>query len=458
MRFVVSGFGPVEFADVELRPVTVFVGPNASGKSYLLYLIWSLLTVEPDWAALLRTVEPRVRRLAEAPDEARAAEEVRGIVEDLLRNFPALFARNLASLLKDVYMVSDLSQLVRKGHDRSEITVFDDEGDEAVDVAIASHGELEMKVKEALLDKIRKMEIYAKKKETHADQMERDVDFLFLHVRGRAMAVRMDDPIYFAVALWHFFVEPLGFGLNFTLSKRHVILPDGRAGILRGSEPLAYSLLAIPWREVPTVSAVDRHFFAVMSTLSMNIANKTIAEVVDFVEEGVGARFLYRREPPTMAVVDRQGVEYGVHRAPSGLRELAPLVYVIRHVLEPGSYLLVEEPEAHLHPDAQSVVARALAMLARRGVRVAFSTHSVHVVDELDALLKLSRLPPEEREGLEYRRDEGLEPKDLAIYAFSREGKVERVSVTEEGIEETALDKIHRELAGRHAKVTAAAR
>lgn len=41
-RICVDGFGKIEHAEIESSPLTLFVGDNNSGKSYLLSLIWAL--------------------------------------------------------------------------------------------------------------------------------------------------------------------------------------------------------------------------------------------------------------------------------------------------------------------------------------------------------------------------------------------------------------------------------
>ncbi len=38
----VSNFGPIAEADLDLRPLTVFVGPSNTGKTYLSVLIYAL--------------------------------------------------------------------------------------------------------------------------------------------------------------------------------------------------------------------------------------------------------------------------------------------------------------------------------------------------------------------------------------------------------------------------------
>lgn len=46
---------------------------------------------------------------------------------------------------------------------------------------------------------------------------------------------------------------------------------------------------------------------------------------------------------------------------------------------EPGSILLIENPEAHLHPRGQSKLAELIALAAQSGVQVVVETHSDHI-------------------------------------------------------------------------------
>ncbi len=38
----VSGYGKIESAEIQVAPLTLFVGDNNSGKSYLLSLLWGI--------------------------------------------------------------------------------------------------------------------------------------------------------------------------------------------------------------------------------------------------------------------------------------------------------------------------------------------------------------------------------------------------------------------------------
>lgn len=61
---------------------------------------------------------------------------------------------------------------------------------------------------------------------------------------------------------------------------------------------------------------------------------------------------------------------------------LAPLT------AKPGSLLIVENPEAHLHPSAQSKIGILLALAAQNGVQVIVETHSDHLLNGIRLAVK----------------------------------------------------------------------
>ena len=52
-------------------------------------------------------------------------------------------------------------------------------------------------------------------------------------------------------------------------------------------------------------------------------------------------------------------------------------------IAKPGEVLIVENPEAHLHPRAQSQLVRFLAKVSQTGVQVFIETHSDHILNAL---------------------------------------------------------------------------
>lgn len=70
-------------------------------------------------------------------------------------------------------------------------------------------------------------------------------------------------------------------------------------------------------------------------------------------------------------------------------------VLVALQVAEPGQLVYLEQPEIHLHPRAQTAMAKVLADAALRGVRVVAETHSSLLLLGIQTLVAEGKLPPE---------------------------------------------------------------
>ncbi len=63
-------------------------------------------------------------------------------------------------------------------------------------------------------------------------------------------------------------------------------------------------------------------------------------------------------------------------------------------IAKPGQLLVIDSPEAHLHPMGQSRMGRFLAMLATSGVQVIVETHSDHVLNGVRLAVSRGELSP----------------------------------------------------------------
>lgn len=85
---------------------------------------------------------------------------------------------------------------------------------------------------------------------------------------------------------------------------------------------------------------------------------------------------------------------------------------------EEDSWLVVENPEAHLHAKAQSNIGYFLGMMADAGLRVVVETHSEHIVNGIRrAALVSGRLKSE----------------DVNIYFFKNKSEIELITMDEHG-------------------------
>lgn len=138
---------------------------------------------------------------------------------------------------------------------------------------------------------------------------------------------------------------------------------------------------------------------------------------------------------------DEQSRSLDLDMASSGQRSnaffdpiaLGLLALRARGRLGQGFTLYVEEPEIHLHPEAERRVVELLGVLVHHGIRVVITTHSLTVLQSVNNLLLRSKLAP--------RRDlVRLDPKDAEAYLFSPDGRARALVDRRAGfIDETAL-------------------
>lgn len=101
-----------------------------------------------------------------------------------------------------------------------------------------------------------------------------------------------------------------------------------------------------------------------------------------------------------------------------GYSYILPLI-VAGLIAKPGEIIIVENPEAHLHPRAQSRIAEFYSRIAASGVQVFIETHSEHILNGI----RLSCVKPEIK----------LSNEEASIFFFDDDFSVKTLSITEKG-------------------------
>ncbi|MBV6447966.1 DUF3696 domain-containing protein [Nitrosomonas sp.] len=94
-----------------------------------------------------------------------------------------------------------------------------------------------------------------------------------------------------------------------------------------------------------------------------------------------------------------------------GVSQVIPVI-VAALFAQPGHIVIVEEPESHLHPLAQSKLAELLAQVSKeRNIQFIVETHSEHLFRRMQTLIAKQQIIP----------------KDAAMYFVERDGKAARM-------------------------------
>lgn len=140
-------------------------------------------------------------------------------------------------------------------------------------------------------------------------------------------------------------------------------------------ENTAQVLLENSYFKVP----LDKQYPGSKNPYLDNQVNNWLKDIFPFTSVGA------KSSPDTMtariAIIDQNHPSLDMYATNVGFGISYVLPIIITCLLaEPGAYVLIENPEAHLHPSAQSAMGRFLAFMSSKGVRIIVETHSDYIV------------------------------------------------------------------------------
>ena len=177
-----------------------------------------------------------------------------------------------------------------------------------------------------------------------------------------------------------------------------------------------------------------------------------IKNIVEFLESNVLAGSVdLERQYEYADLQYRSDVgEFNLHQVSSMVSEIAPLVLYLKYLVRLNHLCIIEEPESHLDPANQRLLARAIAMLVNAGVRILVTTHSDIFLNQINNLMQISSLAPRKRLRMGYQAAEVLTPSYVSAYVFEpgdRGTHVTPLSVHGDyGISTESFDAVHRAL------------
>ena len=237
-------------------------------------------------------------------------------------------------------------------------------------------------------------------------------------------------------------------------------LPAARSGIMQSHGVIASSLIENATRlglerfpAIPAFSGMIADFLKLivrydehhgssyeMRRIAKALENEVLQGEIEVrrpVPDGY-PEFLYHPKKTTEAL--------RLSQSSSMVSELAPLVLFLRSIVNPGDLLIIEEPESHLHPGAQTAIARTLARLVRAGVRLVITTHSDWLLQQLGNLIREGEVNKQENNAP--ASADWLVKEEVGTWWFHQDEPVEEIPFDRiEGIEprdyEAVADKLY---------------
>jgi len=149
--------------------------------------------------------------------------------------------------------------------------------------------------------------------------------------------------------------------------------------------------------------------------------------------------------------------------------ELTPIILYLENLETKsmksiGTFLIIEEPESHLNPKMQRMMARLLVMMMNEGIQILITTHSDYILNEMDILLKLNHIKEKDEKTFDtfidkdkdYESLMALDKENLSVYRFKKEGldtEIEDIKITKNKVIEKEFEETSENLYLENSKV-----
>ncbi len=436
LKLDVTDFGPIVEAKIDLRPLTVFVGPSNTGKSYLAVLIYALhrffgrdrrfpqQRYRGDFPFYWRRGKPEISgdSLDALLDLVRPLENDGKLsknssivlplqVAEILRSGLDGNADALVGEISRCFGVDPIDSLTRRDSTskarvvaRRRVTPDSEPVEHVLTLARRSN----------VLDPMGGSKFQAEIPANVPIPANSEADYsairLLAHL-GELKEITMDPTQAKFVVLE--LLESVGsMILPSILGPIHLpayYLPADRTGIMHAHNVVISALIASSSfaglrsaTRTPMLSGVLADFLEQLIEIGA-VRRKSKVDLGKDIEKYIlGGSVGIQREsqndyPHFVYRPNKWQDDLALANASSMVSELAPVVLYLRHIVEPGNVLIVEEPESHLHPAMQVAFTRQLSALVNAGIRVIVTTHSEWLLEELANIVRRSKLSESER-------------------------------------------------------------
>lgn len=133
-----------------------------------------------------------------------------------------------------------------------------------------------------------------------------------------------------------------------------------------------------------------------------------------------------------------------LHLASSVAKSLMGLYLYLKYSASKNDLLIIDEPEINLHPDNQRLLARFIAKMVNRGIKVIITTHSDYIVKEFNNLLMLSEKFNNKEHIMDkygYKDSNVLSPEKVKAYLFDK-SEISEMPIGKEGIILSTFDDV----------------
>ena len=427
MIFEFKNLGSIKEAQIEMGNLTVICGKNNTGKTYLTYVVWGMLSNQLTYTMQNPNTFPEIDKI-DIKNRLNSGKVVEVDLELVKKSIERKLFNDIEGLSAQLHKIFSIN----KSFFQNTIININ-----ATDI------DLYAKELKRRYSTINTSILYEKDVNSHIVK-------LFLEHKNQAID-ELD-----VENLWLFLVANLLYSPVFLLTAQ------------RDSVELFYktldkqnSNLINKLRETKNLDLleqiarfalpIEKNIDFARDLLNITKYNSFLTEenstLLSEIELILGVNFIISNE--TVLIKDtKTSTIIPSYVASTSVRSLLHLHFWLKHQARKGDLLMIDEPELNLHPENQIKMARLFAKLVNAGIRVWITTHSDYIVKELNNCIMLGNVSNRteilEKYKGEYSENDILKAEDLKAYiAYNLPdggSTVRKIEIDKYGMVESTFD------------------
>lgn len=419
MTLNIQNLGRIAQAKIDVKPLTLFIGKNDSGKTYCASSLWSFIKfiAGQDYESALKNLSPQKKLIENFVTEPSIGEieiefshaHILAIQKELQQSWGKASGKLLAaSIGYDGFGSSKLTYQtdtppdatlrivigVTADNDVGQLVLLENDNNDIVEVPQGCELSYEIYTWEG---RVRKFKFPARDLSTAADIVRYQI--------GRDIAGYCT------------------FGKSWDNYRSTIYLPAARTGIMLAidffvSGAMERTAHYTTRTKQATTSSLPAPLSEFAANLTYPFFRSNVAKLLSPIVGGEYARTKKRGEYQyTPSGMDKA---LPLAATSSLVTELAGFALMLGLVDVSDSFVIFEEPEAHLHLEAQREIAKILVRLVNKGKRLLVTTHSDTFLQQINNLIALNGHPNAKElcEELEISPEETISKNDVSAYDF----------------------------------------
>ena len=445
----VSNFGPITQGKVCTKPLTIFTGPSNTGKSYLAKLLYSVLKTPTDH------IDPsNISRSDKEPLNLSIKDKLlfndSFIKEDKFQKY--LITNNIDDLLTDQSL---FDRILKECLDHQQVKsflikyflIYTRRFNKQVNLCLGPLFKL-VKIGQSNLNILLNDMMYFHQKDDHQQTCLRVTQKPFeTFIESRTEEIcnhictdlflkmsnnqNVDEEVFLKKMNQSISDFCCDYGKSYLPVHSNIdYFPAARTGLIQKHRLIAASAirnLASTRKASKLSSGEIVDFLDKLITIDIDQEKpKELLEIAGEIETNIlkgQVEVVFDETNYPDFIFKQDGRSFYMLSASSMVTELAPIVIFFKYgLVNSGDTLIIDEPEAHLHPRAQKDMAKILVALVKAGVNIIITTHSNTLVRQISNY-RMGAFAPEKKRKEIMKDSLSLNEDELVVYSFKKDKK-----------------------------------